>query len=100
MKEEIIRHPAYVDPRSEDDLRNHVEPVIIRLTSFNDSSLTLRATVYSRDNSEGFAMLSDLRIAIKKRFDKEGIEFPYPHRTITYKTAADEVSNESKQPEL
>lgn len=100
MKEEIIRHPAYVDPRSEDDLRNHVEPVIIRLTSFNDSSLTLRATVYSRDNSEGFAMLSDLRIAIKKRFDKEGIEFPYPHRTITYKTATDEVSNESKQPEL
>ena len=96
MKEEIIRHPAYVDPRTEEDMRNHVEPVIVRLTSFNDSSLTLRATVYSRDNSEGFAMLSDLRIAIKKRFDQEGIEFPYPHRTITYKEKNDSIAD-SKQ---
>ena len=93
MKEEIIRHPAYVDPRTEEDMRNHVEPVIVRLTSFNDSSLTLRATVYSRDNSEGFAMLSDLRIAIKKRFDQEGIEFPYPHRTITYKEKNDSIAD-------
>lgn len=85
IKEEVMRHPDFVDARSEEDRRNHVEPVIVRLTSFNDSSLTLRASVYSRNNAEGVAMLSDLRIAIKRRFDQEGIEFPYPHRTITYK---------------
>ena len=61
-----------------------MEPVIVRLTSFNDSSLTLRATVYSRDNSEGFAMLSDLRIAIKKRF-WEGIEFHIRTVRLPYK---------------
>ena len=58
---------------------------MIRLTSFNDSSITLRATVYSQSNAQGFAMLCDLRLAIKKRFDKEGIDFPYPHRTVTFK---------------
>lgn len=86
MKEEIIRHPNYVDARTEEDIKKHIDPVIIRLTSFNDSSITLRATVYSKDNSEGFAMLSDLRMSIKRRFDKEGIEFPFPHRTIVYKS--------------
>ena len=38
-------------------------------------------------------MLSDLRIAIKKRFDQEGIEFPYPHRTITYKEKNDSIAD-------
>lgn len=85
MKEEIMRHPNYIDARTKEDIANHIEPVIVRLTAFNDSSLTLRATVYSKDNSEGFAMLSDLRLSIKRRFDKEGIEFPFPHRTVMYK---------------
>lgn len=85
IKEEVMKHPSYVDPRTPEEVQDCVDPVIVRLTSFNDSSLTLRTTVYSTSNSEGFAMLSDLRIAIKRRFDQEGIEFPYPHRTITYK---------------
>lgn len=95
VKEEIMKHPSFLDPRSEEEIKNKVEPVVIRLTSFNESSMTLRTTIYSRTNAEGFAMLSDLRIAIKKRFDKEGIEFPYPHRTITYKHAKEDT--EKKQ---
>lgn len=85
IREEIKKHPDYQDGRSAQDKANHVEEVIIRLTSFNDSSITLRATVYSQSNAQGFAMLCDLRLAIKKRFDKEGIDFPYPHRTVTFK---------------
>ena len=38
-------------------------------------------------------MLSDLRIAIKKRFDQEGIEFPYPHRTIIYKEKSEGIAD-------
>ena len=30
-------------------------------------------------------MLSDLRIAVKKRFDQEGIEMPYPKQDIYIK---------------
>ena len=74
IKEEVVKHPSFLDPRSEEEIKNNVEPVVVRLTSFNESSMTLRTTIYSRTNAEGFAMLSDLRIAIKKRFDKEGIQ--------------------------
>ena len=55
------------------------------MTDFKDSGIELRATVYSNDNSTCFVMLSDLRIAIKQRFDEEGIELPYPKRDIYIK---------------
>ncbi len=87
IEEEVIAHPHFLDIRSKEDIANHKKPsVTIRLIDFADSSMQLRATVYSKNNAEGFAMLSDLRISIKQRFDKEEIEIPYPHRTITYKT--------------
>lgn len=92
IKEEVQKHPNFQDHRSKKEIKQGVEPVVIRLTSFNDSSISLRVTVYSKTNAEGFAMLSDLRLAIKKRFDAEGIDFPYPHRTITYKTTDKEAS--------
>lgn len=85
MSEEIRKHPDFLDARSKQDKAQGVNDVIIRLTSFNDSSITLRATVYSKTNAEGFAMLCDLRYSIKKRFDQEGIEFPYPHRSVIIK---------------
>ncbi|MDE6195739.1 MAG: mechanosensitive ion channel, partial [Erysipelotrichaceae bacterium] len=87
MEEEIIAHPNFLDIRSkEEQEQKQVPAVIIRLIDFAESSMQLRATVYSKNNAEGFAMLSDLRISIKKRFDKENIEIPYPHCTITYKS--------------
>lgn len=89
ISEEVQKHPNYLDIRSEEEIKDGMEPVIIRLTKFNDSSMTLRTTVYSKNNAEGFAMLSDLRIALKLRFDEEGIELPYPHRTLTYKGEKD-----------
>lgn len=85
IKEEILHHPNFLDHRSMEEKEKGIEPVVVRLTSFNDSSITLRTTVYSKSKAEGVAILSDLRISIKKRFDQEGIEFPYPHRTIITK---------------
>lgn len=85
IKEEVMHHPDYVDARSEEEIKAGIDSVIIRFTSFNDSSISLRATVYSKNSSKGFAMLSDLRLSIKARFDKEGIEFPFPQRTVMIK---------------
>ena len=53
--------------------------------AFNESSINIRAKVYSDDYSSGVQMTSDLREAIKKRFDAEGVEIPYPHRVIINK---------------
>ena len=51
----------------------------VRVASWNDSSITLRAWVWGKDNSETFENMYNLNYIIKKRFDKEGIEMPYPH---------------------
>lgn len=51
----------------------------VRVASWNDSSLTLRAWVWGKDNGETFENMYNLNYIIKKRFDKEGIEIPYPH---------------------
>ena len=51
----------------------------VRVASWNDSSITLRAWVWGKDNSETFENMYNLNYIIKKRFDKEGIGIPYPH---------------------
>lgn len=51
----------------------------VRVASWNDSSITLIAWVWGKDNGETFENMYNLNYIIKKRFDKEGIEIPYPH---------------------
>lgn len=85
ISEEVQKHPLFLDGRSDEEIAANAPVVNIKLINFGESSLDLRATVYSKDNAQGFSILSDLRIAIKKRFDEEGIEIPYPHQTIVMK---------------
>lgn len=85
IQEEVLKHPNFQDPRTPEEKEKGVPPVTVRLVDFQDSAMLLRTTIYSVSNAQGVAMLCDLRLAIKKRFDKEGIEFPYPHRTIHFK---------------
>lgn len=85
IKEEIIRHPLWIDARTPKEVENHVPEVNTILSDFLDSSMHLKTKVYAKNNAESVQLLSDLRIAIKKRFDAEGIEIPYPHQTILKK---------------
>ena len=45
----------------------------------------------------GFMMKSDLLKAIKKRFDQEGIEIPFPYRTVVYKTDIETEKAETRK---
>lgn len=85
IEEEVRKHPNFMDIRSAAEKKKKQPAVVTRLIAFGESGLQLKTTVYSKNNAEGFAMLSDLRIAIKRRFDQAGIDIPYPHRTIVYK---------------
>lgn len=87
IEEEVMRHDNFMDIRSTQDNKKDTPAVITRLIAFQESGMLLKTTVYSKNNAEGFAMLSDLRIAIKKRFDAAGIDIPYPHRTLIMKEA-------------
>jgi len=85
MKEECEAHPNLFDNRSNQDLRNGVPLVIVRVTNLGDSSVTIRAWAWAWDYAAAFVMKCELYESIKKRFDAEGVEIPFPHRTLVFK---------------
>ena len=90
IKEEALKHPMFVDNRSEEGIAENEDPVKVRVLGFGASSVDLRAYVWAKDYGDAFVMGCDLNKTIKERFDKEGIEIPFPYRTIVYK---DKVSD-------
>jgi len=85
IREEAQKHPGFIDNRTAEEKKNNVPPILVRVIGFGDSSINLRSYVWSKDHNSGFAMKCDLYKAIKERFDREGIEIPFPYRTIVYK---------------
>jgi hypothetical protein len=85
MAEECGQHPDCVDRRSAEELERGVPKVPVRLVQIAESSLVLRAAAWAKDPVTSRSMHFDVNRRIKLRFDKEGVEIPYPHRTITYK---------------
>lgn len=70
---------------SKKGINKDVEFPKIRVASWNDSSISLRAWVWGKDNSDVYDNMYKLNYVIKKRFDEEGIEIPYPHVVVTKK---------------
>ena len=83
MREEVSNHPLHIDPRTQEDITNGVPPVVARVTALGDSAVNLRVWAWAKDSSDGYVMMCDLLQSIKKRFDSEGIEIPFPQRTVT-----------------
>jgi small conductance mechanosensitive channel len=83
--EEIRNHRSYMDSRSIEDIENGVPEVIVRMMGLGDSSVNLRGWMWSPDSPTSFVAYCDVIESIKKRFDAEGVEIPYPHRTIVNK---------------
>lgn len=88
MRQESEKHPDCIDNRSDEEKKKKSQKVTVRLIGFGDSSVNLRAWVWAKDTGKGFVMACDLNKSIKERFDKEGIEIPFPYRTIVYKEGA------------
>ena len=70
---------------SKKGINKDVEFPKVRVASWNDSSISLRAWVWGKDNSDVYDNMYKLNYVIKKRFDEEGIEIPYPHVVVTKK---------------
>jgi small-conductance mechanosensitive channel len=85
MRSEAMKHPNFVDNRTQEEKENNVPAVIVRVINLADWAVTLRAYVWSENSPTGFVMKCDLRKSIKERFDKEGIEIPFPYRTVVFK---------------
>lgn len=85
IESECISHPLIIDQRTEVQ-HNTGDPMVrVKVIKLNESSVDIRAWAWAKDYNTAFTMKCDLLESIKKRFDKEGIEIPFPHRTVYMK---------------
>lgn len=85
IQEEILKHPKNIDPRTPLQIQNGEEKAPVKVIGFGDSSVNLKAWAWAKNFDEALQLFYDLNESIKLRFDAEGIEIPYPYRTIVYK---------------
>ncbi len=85
IRDEAQNHPLAIDNRDEAEKQENLPFVVIRVIALSDFSVDLKAYVWCDGNDNAFVLKCDLLKSVKQRFDKEGIEIPFPHRTIVYK---------------
>jgi small-conductance mechanosensitive channel len=82
LREEAEKHPLHIDVRTPKQIAEGKEDVEVRVIALAEYSIQLRAYVWADNQAKAFAMGCDLLESVKKRFDIEGIEIPYPYRNI------------------
>jgi small-conductance mechanosensitive channel len=86
---EAKSHPNFLDHRTDEEKDQGIPEVRMRVIGFGESSVNLRAYVWTADHPTGFALKTDLYKSVKEVFDREGIEIPFPYRTLVFKNKPD-----------
>jgi small-conductance mechanosensitive channel len=81
--EEAKRHPHVLKGKE----------ISVRLTELGDFAVNLRLTFYVPSRGVSYETGCEIREAVKKRFDAEGIEIPYPYRNLVFMRQPDEASS-------
>jgi len=84
MSEEIINHPLHIDHRTPEQKASGDPEAVVRIISLGDSSVNLRAWAWAANLGEGFVLQCDLLQNIKRRFDQENIDIPFPQTTVSF----------------
>jgi len=90
IREEVLAHPLHLDPRGPKEIDNNDPIVPVRVILLGEYSVNLRGWAWALNSPNAFVLGCDLLESIKERFEEEGIEIPFPHRTI-------HVKNEERQ---
>ncbi len=85
MREEVMNHEELFTNQKDTNMVPSDDKVNVRVVECADSGVILRLYFWAEDHSTGIRMKYDLLESVKKRFDEEGIDIPYPHRTLNYK---------------
>ncbi len=88
IQEIASKHPLAIDTRLPEDVQEGKPQIEVLCMDLKDSSILLRATIFTVDNATGFTLLSDLRIQVKEEFDKQGIVIPYPQLVVENKSSS------------
>ncbi len=85
IQEEAERHRYYIDNRTDTEKARGEQSVMVRVMTFLDSGIHLRASVWAKDPTDGFDLKCDLNKSIKERFDAAGITMANLHHLLVMK---------------
>lgn len=85
IQEEAGQHRYYLDNRTDTEKARGEHPVMVRVMTFLDSGIHLRASVWAKDPTDGFDLKCDLNKSIKERFDAAGITMANLHHLLVMK---------------
>jgi len=85
IQAEAVRHRYYIDNRTDTEKARGEHPVMVRVMTFLDSGIHLRASVWAKDPTDGFDLKCDLNKSIKERFDAAGITLANLHHLLVMK---------------
>ena len=85
IQKEAEKHPLLIDYRTSNEINNGEPIVLVRVVEHGEYAIKLKAYLWCEGNDNAFALSCDLLKSIKEEFDKNGIEIPFPYRTIVYK---------------
>jgi small conductance mechanosensitive channel len=75
-------------------------PQVLRIDAFEDSGIAIKILGETKP-MEQWAAMGELRLRLKKVFDEEGIEIPWPHTKVFFGNSMPEKSiSEVPVPEL
>ncbi len=97
MMEEALKHPDLLDVEEYADFLDRKDVAKVRVVGTGDFSVNLRLYAWTKDQPTAVKMKFDLIESIKKRFDKEGVEIPFPYRTIVYKKDLEKKAGKRKK---
>ncbi len=99
IQEECESHLLIMDGRNETEKKQKAALVRVSLISLNESSVILRAWAWARNYDDAFDLRCDVLESIKLRFENEGIELPFPTRTVYLQDSAEALQNEIRNQE-
>ncbi len=85
IREEVVRHPLFIDHRNKKEIEAGEDQAPVRVVSVGDFAITLRAWTWAANPGDAFILGCDLNENIKERFEREGIEIPYPYSNVILK---------------
>ena len=85
IRDEALKHPLFFDNRTKKEKKDNVDLIKIKVINLGNSSVDIRAWIWTKNFGDAFALGCDLNESVKKRFDREGIEIPFPYTTVVMK---------------
>ena len=87
LAEEIARQPDFLDVRTPEQLAAGAPLVQVVVLALAESAVTLRASLWAKDNGTAFSLKCAVLENIKHIYEQEGIGIAYPHLVVVSEKA-------------